>query len=201
MTSTWNARYRLAGTPRTSLAELPDGQLARVVGRTAQLDEVLEAPLTGRRCLYYQLTVAQPVLFLSETLAHEERSVLFTLDDGTARAIIDPSQCILDGRDTSASYMPTDRESALLTRLGIEPKLVTQRYKGARHVRLDRRFIYRESIIGVGETIAILGSGVREPDPDAPPEAAYRGTQPTRLRMSGGRNQPMIISDDPSTTR
>ena len=52
MISTLNARYRLAATPRRSIAELPDGELARVVGRTAQLDEVLEAPLSGRPCLY-----------------------------------------------------------------------------------------------------------------------------------------------------
>ena len=102
------------------------------------------------------------MLFLSENLAHEERAALFTLDDGTARAIIDPSQCIVDGRDTSgSSHLPSDRELALLTRLGIEAQLLTRRYQGKPVVRLDRDLIYHESIIEVGETIAILGGGVR----------------------------------------
>jgi hypothetical protein len=66
--------------------------------------------------------------------------------------------------------------------------------------RAERDFVYREAIIGVGEEIAILGSGVHEPDPAALPDAAYRGTQPTRLRMSSSPKHPMIISDHPSTT-
>ena len=60
---------------------------------------------------------------------------------------------------------------------------------------------YREAMIEVGETVAVLGSGVREPDPNAPPEAAYRGAPPTPLRLTSSPRFPLIISDDPSTTR
>jgi hypothetical protein len=95
-------RHRLAHAPRRSLAELPEGEVARVVGRAGQLTEVLEAPISGRPCLYYKVSVAVSIVLLDKRLDHEERSVVFTLDDGTGRAIIDPSECIADLVVTSA---------------------------------------------------------------------------------------------------
>jgi hypothetical protein len=132
--------------------------------------------------------------------------VPFALDDGTGRAIIDPQDSVLDlvvdERDASGTdHAPTGRELILVTRLGLDPKEWLTVGRSEHPFPADRDFVFREAIIGVGEEIAILGSGVREPDPDAPPEAAYRGTQPTRLCMSSGRDRPMIISDHPSKTR
>jgi hypothetical protein len=188
-------RHRLAHAPRRSLAELPEGEVARVVGRAGQLTEVLEAPISGRPCLYYKVTLGQPLFGLAIPHAHEERGVLFTLDDGTERAIIDPHDCVLDlvvdERDASGSnHPPTFQELALVWRHGLE---ANERFRDGGLGAKD--FVYREAIIGVGEEIAILGSVVREPDPEASP---YRDIQPPRLRMKGAS---MIISDHPSTTR
>jgi hypothetical protein len=69
-----------------------------------------------------------------------------------------------------------------------------------RHGLDDRNLRYREAIIEVGETIAVVGSGVREPDRDAMPEGAYRDAQRTCLRMTSSRKQPMIISDGKKAT-
>ena len=56
---------------------------------------------------------------------------------------------------------------------------------------------YREAIIEVDETIAVLGAGVREPDPDAAPTGMYRDSGPQRLRFTGTAKNPLLISDDP----
>ena len=59
---------------------------------------------------------------------------------------------------------------------------------------------YREAVIEVGETIAILGSGIREPDLEARPDGdAYRAMAGTRLRLTGSRRYPLVISDAAST--
>ena len=197
-------RHRLASAERRSLAELPEGVVARVVGRAAQLTEVLEAPLTGRPCVYYKVTITRPLLNLGGTLAHEERGVMFALDDGTERAVVDPTNClvdlVVDERDASgADHRPTGREQVLLSRFNIEQKEWPAARQGPQ-IPLDRDFVYREAIIGVGEEIAILGRGMRL-DADAVSNAAYRGTQPIRLHMSSSTDHPMIISDHPSTTR
>ncbi len=200
------ARHRLVHAPRRAIGEVPEGEVARLVGRAVQLGEVLEAPLSGRPCLYYKVWVARPLVLLSTTLAHEERGVMFALEDGTGRAVVDPDGCtldlVVDERNSSGtSGFPTGRQVAVLTRFTIEVNEWTDVDRSRPAVPLPRDFIYREAIIGVGETIAILGGGVREPDPHAEPDGSYRGAQPTRLRMSGSREHPLIISDHPSTTQ
>jgi hypothetical protein len=48
--------------------------------------------------------------------------------------------------------------------------------------------------------VAILGSGIREPDPKGLPSEGYRSAPPTRLRLTSSPQYPLAISDDPLTT-
>ncbi|MCX5741062.1 MAG: hypothetical protein NT062_01030, partial [Proteobacteria bacterium] len=60
---------------------------------------------------------------------------------------------------------------------------------------------YREQTIAVGETIAVLGAAVREPDPDVQPTSVgYREAQPMRLRLASSARMRLRISDSKSTT-
>src|SRR6185295_9179905 len=90
---------------------------------------------------------------------------------------------------SSTSGDPTAQERAFLERHGA-------RDQGW----FTKRLRYREAIIAIGETISVLGSGTREPDPQAAP-ADYRGGQPTLIRLTSSPRYPLVISDDPSTTR
>ena len=192
-------KRELRGARRYSLAELPEETRGRVVGSAQQLDYTLEAPLTGRACLYYVATVEQHQSTgrssYWKTIIREEQGVPFVLSDGTGHAIVDPRAAKValdvDSRGNSGTFdSPTERESAFLARHGTT----------AQGLILSKRLRYREAVIAVGETVAILGSGVREPDPTAPPQAAYRGDQPTRLRMTSSPRFPLLISDSPDTT-
>ena len=59
-----------------------------------------------------------------------------------------------------------------------------------------------EGVIEIGETIAVMGQGVREPDPDAAAKAqGYRGGPPTRLRLGGSARHPILLSDAVDTLR
>lgn len=196
MSPTNQLRRQLRDSPRRSLAELPEGTAARIVGRAEALDDTLEAPLTGRRCLYYTAIVEACNGKVWREIIHEDRAVMFILDDGSARAIVDPSasKVVLEFDGNSASGVldnPNEREQAFLDAHGTAGKRLI----------FNRSLRYREAVIEVGETIAIFGAAVREPDPTGTPEAAYRGEAPTRLLMTSSRKQPMIISDNPAATR
>jgi len=189
-------RRQLRALPRRSLAELPEGTSARIVGRAEAIDDTLEAPLTGRRCLYYTAIVELSEGNHWREIIREDRAVMFVLDDGSARAIVDPSSSKValefDGKSDSGFLdNPNEREQAFLD---------AHNTPGRRLV-FNRSLRYREAVIEVGETIAIFGAAVREPDPTAQPEAAYRGDAPTRLLMTSSRKQPMIISDSRAATR
>jgi len=190
-------KRQLKGTPRRPLRELPESTRARIVGAAQPIEAALEAPLTGRKCVYYVVTVhrqrrGDDSLF---SIIREERGVPFRVDDGTGRAIVDPNAAKValdvDGHGESGAFdAPNEREGAFLWRHGMSGK----------GLFFNKRLRYREAIIGVGETVAIVGEGVREPDPDAAPEAAYRGDPPTRIRMTSSPRFPLLISDSPDTT-
>jgi hypothetical protein len=192
-------KRELRGAKRYSLGELPEQTRGRVVGSAQTLEETLEAPLTGRPCLYFVVTVEQHHSTgrssYWRTIIREERGVPFLLSDGTGKAIVDPRSAKValdvDGRGDSGTFdSPSEREQAFLDRHGTS---------GQGWV-FNKRLRYREAVIEIGETVAILGEGIREPDPTAPPAEAYRGDQPTRLRMTSSPRFPLLISDNRDTT-
>ncbi len=183
-----------------SLSELPEDTHGRVIGQARALGEELKGPLTGRRCVYYiALVEEQRSTGRSSywrTIASETRGVPFMLEDGTGRAIVDPNgaQVALDfdGNSKSGTFNQADP---------VQEQFLAKHGQKSEGWVFNKTLRYREAMIEVGETIAVLGSGTREPDPNAAPEAAYRGAPPTRLRLTSSSKFPLIISDDPATTR
>jgi hypothetical protein len=96
-----------------------------------------------------------------------------------------------DGKSASGTFdNPTEREQAFL-----------DAHQTPGRGRFFNHYLrYREAVIEVGETIAIFGAAIREPDPTAPPAESYRGDAPTRLRMTSSPRFPLLISDGPDTT-
>ncbi|HEX5062077.1 MAG TPA: GIDE domain-containing protein [Kofleriaceae bacterium] len=193
-------RRTLRNAPTKRIQDLRDDELGKVVGHARGLDEVLNAPLTGRRCVYFIATVEEHrstgKSSYWKTIVRETRGVPFMLEDGSGRALVDATAARItldfDGKSQSGTFDdPTEAEKAFLARHG---------EKGEGWV-FNRSLRYREAVIEDGETIAVLGAGTREPDPDAPPTEAYRGDVPTRLRLTSSRKYPLVISDDPSATR
>jgi len=132
-------------------------------------------------------------------LVHERKGVPFVLLDGEVRAVVDPLHVELaldfDVYTTSGTFdNPTPAEAALLAR---HHQLVRHRRRHGWSV--NRVLRYDEAVIAIGETIAVLGTSMREPDPDATP-TSYREL-PTRVRIIGSRRSPLVISDKPSTTK
>lgn len=193
-------KRQLRAAKKWQLNELPEDTHGRVIGQARALGEQLAGPLTGRPCVYYiamveeQRSTGRSTYW--RTVASETRGVPFMIEDGTGRAIIDPTgaQVALnfDGNSKSGTFNNADPvQEAFLARHG-------QKSQGW---VFNKTLRYREAMIEIGETIAVLGSGTREPDPQAAPEAAYRGAPPTRLRLTSSPRFPLIISDDPSTTQ
>ena len=192
-------KRRIRKTPAFALRDLPEAQEARVIGQAVVLHEHLVGPLSGRACVAYTAKVEQNLsddgTGFWETLVIETRIVPFVLEDGTGRAIVDgaAARVALDFDSSSTSSKsddPTAAERAFLERHGARDQGWV----------FNKRLRYREAIIAIGETISVLGSGTREPDPQAAP-VDYRGGQPTLIRLTSSPRYPLVISDDPATTR
>lgn len=179
-----------------SLAELPESTIGRVTGFARPLDQrVLEAPVSGRICVYYvvELIEMRPASPL-RTLASEQEGIPFVLEDETGRAMIDPAHarcsCAFDHETESKAAFDADpRQRELLERFS----LVHRDWFQTQGIR------YREAAITIDERICVLGAGTREPDTAVPPhgERGYRDDGPTRMRFTGTAKYPLVLSDDP----
>jgi len=212
-------RRTLRRTPRWSLASLPEDTFGRVTGAAHPFEgEQLAGPLTGRPCVYFIAVVEQRGRRGGDRarwtrLALERRGVAFVLEDGGHRAIVDPRRARIT-LDFDHVYrterLPLAVREEVPSRTGPGANLLSEGERQGQFLikhHLDTRdwsqmieLRYREAVIEVGEKIAVLGSGIREPDLEARSDGdAYRAMGGSRLRMTGSRRYPLVISDDPST--
>jgi len=191
-------RRELREAPQLALADVPENQFARVRGIVRPLDaRLLDAPLTGRLCVYYAIIVREvshdSVLnVIPAELGSDHDGMAFVLADGDAHAVIDPAHARISAEydhesASKAAFDATPRQRAVLERLGL--------------IKRDwfstAGLLYREAVLEVDEAITVLGAGTLERDPEAAPTGLYREGVPMRLRFTGTRKHPLAISDDP----
>ena len=185
------AERALRSAPRATVATLTEGTTARLAGVVTS-DGTLKAPLTGRACVAYVVVLEERVGKRGWVRRlHEVRGVPFTLDDGTGRALIDPAQSTMllemDASQRSGAFDDaTPVEEAFLARHGLT----------STGWFLNKTLRYTEGVIEPGERVAVLGRGVREPDPEAlPRDALYRSALPTLINIGGTPEHPIVVSD------
>ncbi len=189
----------LRQTPRHAIADFPENTTGKVVGQLSYLGDALSAPLTGRACAYFEAFVEESQKHGKNsrwvTIIHEIKGSPFALSDESGRAIVDPSGSdvvvTIDVQTSSGTFDDaTAQENAFLAQYG-------QRSQGA---YFNRPLRYREGILAAGEKVAVMGMGMREPDPDvANASGGYRDAPAMRLRLGGSSKHPLVISDDLST--
>jgi hypothetical protein len=189
----------LKKAPLAKINALAEGRPGKIVGAVRPFEQVLTAPLSGRRCVYWIVRVEQRRHTGKSShwrkIIEEHQGVPFTVDDGTGHAIVDARNAKIaldtDMRTKSGTFdNPTPQETEFLSR---------HRVSGQGLV-FNKQLRYAEAVIEENEVVAVLGAGVREPDPGAPPADAYRGEQPTRVRMTSSPQHPLVVSDSPSVT-
>lgn len=180
------------------IAQLPENTVGKVAGAAQPLGQTLVGPLTGRPCLYYVAIVEQHVSTGRSShwkqIIKEEMGVPFQLVDRTGRALVDPRGAevalTFDGTSRSGTFRDADpAQEAFLQRHG----------KTSKGWVFNKGLRYKEAMIEVNEIVAVLGQGIREPDPEMAPVLDYRSGPPTRLRLTSSPRFPLVISDDHST--
>jgi hypothetical protein len=182
-------RRQLKAAPRTKIGELPESQVCSAVGRTRPLEmtPLLHAPLSGRPCFYYVIEAEMRERGSWVLIARERQGVPFVIQDASGRAVIEPAEARIDIEYDLTDIIwanPHPREHQFIVRVkpDVAPLLYTKQVR------------FREAIIGPDELVSVLGAGVREPDPLAPPSESYRGEPMTRLRFSRAPEAELLVS-------
>jgi hypothetical protein len=165
----------------------------RVTGRIQRDAKMLEAPLSGRRCVVYELVVEEltsgsPSLW--QRLLDLRQACPFLLEDdsGTARVETAGHGFVALVHDhvgvTSGVYPGNHRElSRVLESSGILPMTWLGRWKPLR---------YAEGVLELGEVVTVGGTGAREIDPAG--ESPGRRAPPERVVIRGNEEEPLLIT-------
>ncbi len=187
-------RRRFRKTHAFSIEEMPEDTLGRITGVAQPLDgAVLKAPVSARPCVYWAIEVVEMLGddWPSREIINEQRGIPFVLAQDGHRAIIDASSVV-----TNLIFDHANKSSGVY---GIDQlqKAVVDTYVPHRSWQYTETLIFREAIVAVGEQVSIVGSGTREPDPDAAQVVGYREGARTRLRLTGSEKHPLSLTDDP----
>jgi hypothetical protein len=179
-----------------SIGDLAEATFGRIEGAIGDLGEVLVAPLTGRRCVYYAVTIAENLGPYGRngavvTVHRESLGVPFLVENDGHSAIIDP-----DGAQISARF---DFETESFPSSLVDPRLIDAIRRLDYDMSMMRPLMFLEASLELGEAVTICGAGVREPDPDPRLAVGYREPARTRLRIRAAPKSPVIITDDPTT--
>ncbi|MBW2735681.1 MAG: hypothetical protein JRH20_25125 [Deltaproteobacteria bacterium] len=186
----------LKSTLPTTIANAEDGKVVKLVGTVAYASEPLEAPLSGRPCVYYHVRLAnESVLLATEIRSCAEMWVVdesgralveIDGDNGTYSEEVTPGVCAKkDFRSYSSGFFARSntRQRAFLRRCS--------------HFTDAERF-YDEGILEAGEEVVVVGLCKREPDPDAlvGRDANYRQSA-MRVRIIDPPGAHVMVYDNP----
>ena len=182
-----SVRADLAKLPPLPIAEVVDGTRTKITG-TVVLDEIVTAPLSGRACGYWMITIDEVGLNESVERGLLDGGVPFLLDTSAGRARVLPDGARVDLPRSSTEFPPGSllppRERAIWSRLA--PRF---NYPNASQIR------FTERVLPAGLHIHVAGLSQREPDRSAidVDNASYRGDLPTIAVFSGSRRHPLWI--------
>jgi hypothetical protein len=168
-------------TARTPVARAREGKLTRLVGRVRCDGPLLAAPLTGRPCALYQVTVKEDDGGAAYTIIHQECRHInaFQLDDGTGCALVrlrggEPPPEVEPFFEAPMAFSSAWHEPAAgRLRRFIEERGLTARSSSS--FLQPSRLLFEEGIVGEGDTVAVVGLARFELD-----RAGVAGPQPYR---------------------
>jgi hypothetical protein len=171
LTSDLRAKRVLRKLARSEIADLVDGELAKVVGTVVHTGDLLASPNRNAACVFYhvwheELRAGEKGGVGWVSAGDELHACAFAIDDGTGVVQIQSDE--IQGALAASSYKPI-------------PSTATERGS--------------EAIIEVGQRIAVIGRATREVTPDG-----YRDSTSWVIRDGGHvgvvvSDDPNVIGD------
>jgi len=181
----------LAARQRTWISEAHGP--VRVTGRIHRDAKLLEAPLSGRPCVGYELVVDEmsgAVPSLWERVLDLRQACPFLLEDDSGTARIDTAghgfvALIHDHVGVTSGIYPGNHRalSMVLESSGLLPMTWLGRWRPLR---------YAEGVLEPGELVTVGGYGAREIDPGGDRPSVR--SPPERLVIRGSEAEPLLMS-------
>jgi len=176
----------LRRTPSRPIAEATDGELVRIVGKVALVEQPVVGELTGKPAACTALEVHRALG--EQRVLRDVRCAPFWLEDPTGRVLVQAgsAHCALEVDTTLFSGgiddpRPSAAMKALLARRGLAATDLV-------------RLRYTEANLQVGQLVCVYGLARREADPD---DAGYRGGATRLLLTRAPEGGVLLVSNAP----
>ncbi|GAA4276638.1 hypothetical protein [Aquimarina mytili] len=182
--------------PEKNILLAKENEYIKVIGNTNPIDEPLIAPLSKRRCVYYQITVEQ----VGESgvnnrntnvIIDEEKCINFSIESLESKAIVKTTSL----EDSRMVHLKKDRKFTSDIWNGASDNLQT--YLNSKGMKstffgLSKSMAYYESVIEIGEKIAVAGMAHWI-------ESDHKLDQYSskNLCISGNKANKLLITNDP----
>lgn len=181
----------LRNTRTVTTDSFQPGAAGKLEGQVRFLATPLCAPLSGRKCSYYEATIEAEAGDVWTPIAHEVRGVDFLLQDSTGQALVrmDNAEAVVPPHVSSrvgVFSQPSDALVSFLLRHGI----ARERWFTERQLR------YREGVIEEGTRVAACGHGHFEANPDPRTITGGYRDNASLLVLHGTRTAPLFLSSD-----
>lgn len=180
----------------SSIGEVPEASVVRVIGEVKRLERWVVAPLSKRPCAHWHLQVS--VLEYSPATRGTVWRALFERTDGLPFVLASPhgELCV----DPALATVSVKRECLDHIKRGRGlpgnlAELVESGGVSAGSLK-GTKVWFKESIVGFGTRVAVVGAGrMIARSADVPFETGYRDPRPTWMCLSGTDDE-LLISDD-----
>lgn len=192
----WRRRFdrHLSRAPRTRIAEAKANVLVVIAGQVGRVDRPLRAPISGRRCLAYEI-IREDGSGGSTGQLLERRAADFFVRDATGKARVLLGQR-RDFQLVLERSVVAKRPSELQTAHFDTDVLI--RWRAVEYDRLfPDQVVLVERILPIDGRVLVAGHGVWEADPDPDASSVTSGYRdPPRLLLLGAdEDHPLVVSD------
>jgi hypothetical protein len=192
------ARAEARELKTTAIKDAPSGRVVTMKGRALGHHESATAPLSGRQCLAWTVSVeelvATPRTNEWTVILEDSDGVDFRLEDGSGRALVRLEEARLEL--TEDEHLDTDSYD---DRFAMGPFLDARDQRLTGVLGLPRRLRLHEAVLSSGDEVVVRGAGVWEMDPDPAP-VSVRGTYRTaarRLVLGSSAEGELVVTADP----
>lgn len=140
---------------KVSIKNFEDGATGKIVGQVSRYKKILKSPLSGRKCVFYQIYVQQKNNSNWNTVIREFKCTDFLLNEDGYKALIKVEDI--------KGFLHKDIEWNSGISKPATPSLI--KYLNQRNLDsfsifgIDKTMRFYEGIIHIGETVAVKGTG------------------------------------------
>jgi len=183
-----------------TIAEVQEAAVVRVRGEVKQLERELKAPLSGRPCVYWRVQASvqrwsEPrgryrtrQAYWQDTVDHSE-GVPFVLADGSGNCAVDPA--LGTAAIGTPKRLDVQRGQVMPSAMAV---MLTDQQVTIDEIR-GEVWRFEEQIVGVGQTVVVVGAGRRANRTGTHGESNYRDAQATWVVLDGSELE-LLITDD-----